>query len=119
MLRATWFVAMNLYRRIINLVKVMTAILAAAHDPSLCDLLTEVLETELAAIVRCERSWNLALQAIETGAVDLAIIDANMLEVLGYELAKRAADRNIPALLSSGHPDAAAKLGQYGLPYLA
>ena len=102
-----------------NLVKVMTAILVAEDDPGICDFLTDLLEVELAAMVRCERTGNLALQAIETAGFDLAIIDVHMPEISGYELARRAANRNIPALLSSGHPDADIKLKEYKCPYLA
>jgi CheY-like chemotaxis protein len=47
---------------------------------------------------------------METAGFDLAIIDVNMPEISGYELARRAANRNIPALLSSCHPHAGAKL---------
>jgi DNA-binding response OmpR family regulator len=102
-----------------KLVKVVTAILVAEDDPGICNFLTEVLKTEFSARVRCERTGSLALQAIETAAFDLAIIDATMPEISGYELAKRAADRNIPTLLSSGHPDANIKLKDWGCPYLA
>jgi CheY-like chemotaxis protein len=97
----------------------MTAILVAEDDPGICDLLTEVLETELSARVRCERTGSLALQAIETAGFDLAIIDVNMPEISGYELARRAANRNIPTLLSSGHPDSDIRLKEYECPYLA
>jgi DNA-binding response OmpR family regulator len=94
----------------------MTAILVAEDEPGICDLLTDVLETELYAMVRCERTGSLALLAIETAGFYLAIIDVNMPEISGYELAKRAANRNIPALLSGGHPDAGAKTGNtYGV----
>jgi DNA-binding NtrC family response regulator len=102
-----------------NLVTVMTAILVAEDDPGICDLLADVLEVELFASVRCERTGRLALRAIETAAFDLAIIDVNMPEISGYELAKRAANGNLPVLLSSGHPDADAKLKEYEFPYLA
>jgi CheY-like chemotaxis protein len=61
-------------------------------------------------MVRCERTGSLALRAIETAGFDLAIIDVNMPEISGYELAKRAANRNIPALLSSGQRSAAATI---------
>jgi CheY-like chemotaxis protein len=97
----------------------MTAILVAEDDPGVCELLTDVLETELAAMVRCERTGSLALRAIETAGFDLAIIDVNMPEISGYELARRAANRNIPTLLSSGHPDADARLKECECPYLA
>jgi CheY-like chemotaxis protein len=100
-------------------VNTVTAILVAEDDPGICDLLANVLETELSAVVRCERTGSLAVQAIETAGFDLAIIDVNMPEISGYELARRAADRNIPTLLSSGHPDADIKLKEYECPYLA
>jgi DNA-binding response OmpR family regulator len=100
-------------------VKVMTAVLVAERDPGICDLLTDVLEAEFAAIVRCERTGSRAMQAIETAGFDLAIIDANMPEVSGYELARLAANRNIPTLLSSGHPDADSRLRGSECPYLA
>jgi two-component system, sensor histidine kinase and response regulator len=97
----------------------MTTILVAEDDPDICDLLTDLLEVELAATVRCEQTGSLALRAIETAGFDLAIIDVNMPEISGYELARRAANRNIPTLLSSGHPDADIKLKEYACPYLA
>jgi CheY-like chemotaxis protein len=97
----------------------VTAILVAEDDPGVCALLIEVLEVELAATVRCERTGELALQAMETARFDLAIIDVKMPGVSGYELAKQAVNRNIPTLLSSGHPDAAIKFKAYECPYLA
>jgi CheY-like chemotaxis protein len=97
----------------------MTAILVAEDDPGICDLLTDLLAVEFAATVRCERTGSRALQAIETAGFDLAIIDVNMPEISGYELARQAANRNIPTLLSSGHPDADAKLKELQCPYLA
>jgi DNA-binding NtrC family response regulator len=97
----------------------MTTILVAECDSAICDLLTDVLEFELAAMVRCERTGSLALRAIETAGFDLAIIDVNMPEISRYELATRAANRNIPTLLSSGHPDAHIKLKELECPYLA
>jgi DNA-binding response OmpR family regulator len=109
----------GVYLHLVNPVMVMTAVLVAEHDTGICDLLTDVLEAEFAAIVRCERTGGRALQAIETVGFDLAIIDANMPEVSGYELAKFAANRKIPTLLSSGHPDADAKLRGAKCPYLA
>lgn len=102
-----------------KLVQTMTAILVVEDDPDICGLLADVLEAELAARVRCERTGSLAMRAIETAAFSLAIIDVNLPEISGYELAMRAADRNIPVLLSSGHPDTDAKLQESGCRYLA
>jgi CheY-like chemotaxis protein len=95
----------------------MTAILVAEDDPDICDLLTNVLEIELAAKVRCERTGSLALEAIETAGFDLAIIDVNMPEISGYELARHAANRDIPTLLSSGHPNADLECPYLAKPY--
>jgi DNA-binding NtrC family response regulator len=97
----------------------MTAILVAEDDPGICDFLTDLLENDLAARVRCEQTGSLALRAIETAGFDLAIIDVSMPGISGYELAKHAANRNIPTLLSTGHPDADAKLRKSECPYLA
>jgi DNA-binding response OmpR family regulator len=41
-----------------------------------------------------------------------------MPEVSGYDLAERAADKNVPALLCTGHADALAKLERCGCPHL-
>jgi CheY-like chemotaxis protein len=81
----------------------------------ICDFLTDLLEAEFAAVMTCERTGSL----IETVGFELAIIDVNMPEISGYELAKCAAIRNIPALLSSGHPDADIKIRKSNCPYLA
>jgi hypothetical protein len=52
----------------------MTAILVAEDDPGI-DLrsLTDVFETELYAMVRCEQTRSLALRALETAAFNLAM----------------------------------------------
>src|ERR1700712_2795694 len=97
----------------------MTAILGAEDDPVIGDLLTDTLGVQLTATVRCEQTGSLALQAIETAGFDLAIIDVNMPEISGYELARRAANRNVPTLLSNGHPDAEITLRNVGCLYLA
>jgi two-component system OmpR family response regulator len=105
--------------RVLNRVKTVTAILVAEDDPDICAFLADILETELSAVVRCEGTGSLAFRAIETAAFDLAIIDVNMPEVSGFELARQATDRNIPVLLSSGHPDVGTKLDMSKCPYLS
>jgi CheY-like chemotaxis protein len=96
----------------------MTAILVAEDDPLICDLLTEVFKEEFAATVRCERTGSDALHAIETAGFDLAIIDVNLPEMSGYELARHAINRNIPTLLSSGYPESDDRLKDDECPYL-
>jgi DNA-binding NtrC family response regulator len=97
----------------------MTAILVVERDPGICDFLTDALETDLLASVRCVNTGTLGADAIDTGCFDIAIIDVGISQMSGYALAKRAVDRNIPVLLSSGHPDALVKLQEYDFPHLA
>jgi len=100
-------------------VKAVTAILVIEDDPGICELLIEVMEAELAAVVRCASTGTQGSEIIATGAFDLAIIDVIMPQISGYELAKRAASRNIPTLLCSGHPDVLNKLIAVDWPHLA
>ena len=53
----------------------MTTILVVESDPDISEFLTDVLKTELAAVVRSANTGMLGAAAIETGAFDLAIID--------------------------------------------
>jgi DNA-binding response OmpR family regulator len=96
----------------------VTAVLVVERDPGVCNFLIDALEIELSAFVKCVDTGSLGAKAIDTGCFDLAIIDVGMSQISGYELAKRAANRNIPALLSSEHPDAIRKLKEYDLPCL-
>jgi DNA-binding NtrC family response regulator len=97
----------------------MTDILVVEDDPGICDLLTLVLEGELSAAVECARTGPAAADAIESGSYDLAIIGVGTPQICGFDLAKYAADRHIPSLLCSGHPDALDKLRECEFPYLA
>ena len=97
----------------------MTAILVVESDPDIGEFLTGALQVEFAAVVRSANTGALGAEAIETGAFDLAIIDVLMPDVSGYELAERAVDKNIPALLCSENPNALAKLERHGFPHLA
>jgi CheY-like chemotaxis protein len=97
----------------------MTTILVAERDAEVCVVVSEILQTDFSATLVCVKTGTLAAQAIATGRFDLAIIDVGMSEICGYDLAARAANRNIPALLCSGHPDADAKLRGTDCPYLA
>ena len=89
-----------------EMVKAVTKVLVVENDPLVCGLVAELLEFELAADVRKAMTGASAVQAIDGGAFDLAIIDVLMPEISGFILAERAANKNIPSLLYSGHPDA-------------
>ena len=97
----------------------MTAILIVERDQAACDFMTDALEMGLLAAVECEHSGKSGLKAIEGGCFDLAIIDVNLTEVSGLELAQKAANRNIPALLCGGGADAVSKAKALDLPHLS
>ena len=97
----------------------MTKVLVVDNDPLVCDLVVDLMEVDLAAEVRRAMTGRLAAEAIEGGSFDLAIIAVLMPEISGFELAERAANRNIPSLLCTGHPEAMAQLQEHGYPYVA
>jgi DNA-binding response OmpR family regulator len=97
----------------------VTAILVIEPDPEVCNFLIDALESNLLALVKCAETSSLGARAIDTGCFDLAIIDVGRPETSGYELAKRAANRNIATLLSSGHSDALVQLREHDLPHVA
>jgi DNA-binding response OmpR family regulator len=97
----------------------MTAILVVERDSAVAFTVADAFANDLAAQVRYAGTVSLAVELIETGTYDLAIIDANMPEISGFELARRAANRNVPALLCSGNPDTLRKLVDFEVPHLA
>jgi CheY-like chemotaxis protein len=76
----------------------MTTVLVAERNQSVRALITEALESELLAAVQCEHTGTSGLRAIEEGYFDLAVIDVALPEGTGFELARSAANHNIPAL---------------------
>jgi DNA-binding NtrC family response regulator len=97
----------------------MTKVLVVDSNPLVCDLVADIMEVDLAAEVKRAMTGTLAAEAIEGGAFDLAIIDVFMPGNSGFNLAERAANRNIPSLLCTGHPDALAQLQEHNYPYVA
>ena len=97
----------------------MTKVLVVDNDPMVCEVVADLMEVDLAAEVKRAMTGALAAEAIDGGAFDLAIIDVFMPEISGFKLAERAANRNIPSLLCTGHPDALTKLQEHGYPHVA
>jgi DNA-binding NtrC family response regulator len=97
----------------------MTKVLVVDNDPQICELVADLMEVDLAAEVNRAMTGTAAAEAIDGGAFSLAIIDVSMPEVSGFDLATRAANRNIPSLLCTGHPDALILLQEHGFPHVA
>ena len=97
----------------------MTSVLVVEPDRIICDFVAEALQSDLLASVKCVHSGSEGLHAIQGGCFDLAIIDVRLPQISGFDLAAKAANRNIPTLLCSGHPDALLKLQGLDLPHLS
>jgi DNA-binding response OmpR family regulator len=97
----------------------MTAVLVIENDPGVSFFFADALADGLSARVRCAATAMLGIELIETGVYDLAVIAVNMPTISGFELARRAADRNIPTLLSSGNPGSLTTMVEFGIPHIA
>jgi len=100
-------------------VRAVTKVLVVETDPVVCDVIADTMEVEHAALVRTASTGTLGADALEREAFDLVIIDVFIPDMSGFALAERAANKNIPSLLCTGHPDALAQLRKYGCPHLA
>src|SRR3954451_4869042 len=83
-------------------------VLVADDDPSVCDLLKEVLEEEGYAVT-CVRSGSAALARIEADSLDLALLDWRLPGLTGPEICQRAraAARRLPIVVTSAAGDPA------------
>jgi DNA-binding response OmpR family regulator len=97
----------------------MTAVLVIENDPGVSFFFADALADGLSAQVRCASTAMLGIELIETGVYDLAIIAVNMPTISGFDLARRAADRNIPTLLSSGNLGSLTTMVEFGIPHIA
>jgi DNA-binding response OmpR family regulator len=70
-----------------------------------------------ASVVRAS-SGLIATQVLQTQLVDLAVIEAFLPDISGYELAERAADCNVPVLLIGAHPTEQEACKVLGYPHL-
>jgi CheY-like chemotaxis protein len=96
----------------------MLRILLVDPDPSVSGVLSDALTQEFAADVTCAASGALASLALHGKPWDLAVMEATLPDMTGYELAELAATNNVPGLLIAGHPQAQEKCRVLGYPHL-
>ena len=84
----------------------------------ICEFVAEYLAETLAVTVECVKTIAEAEQAIVHQRWDLAIIQVTASRQRGFNLASRAANRDMAVLLMSGHPEIIAKLEDYGWPHI-
>lgn len=97
----------------------MKKILLIDDDPLVCDLIVDWFADKFGTEVLCPRHGILGARMMLSSYFDLAIIDADLPEISGLELAAFAANENIPVLLVSGHPGTSDQLERLRYPFLA
>jgi DNA-binding response OmpR family regulator len=96
----------------------MPHLLVVDDDPLVCDMVTDCLQSELRARVDCALNGEDAWILIKSYQYDLALIDAVVPGIGGFQLAELAANENIGVLLTSGHPDSCDRLVRFDFPHL-
>ena len=96
----------------------MLRILLVDPDPSVSGVLSDALTQELGADVTCAASGALASLALHWTSWDLAVMEATLPDMTGFELAALAATNNVPGLLIAGHPQAQVQCRALGYPHL-
>ena len=96
----------------------MARILVVDDDALVCEVVTDCLREDLGAEVECALTGARGAQMITTMRFDLALIGAVLPGVSGVALAEPAANENIPALLTSGHPEVCETLDRFNFRHL-
>lgn len=96
----------------------VTRVLVVDRDPIVRSEMSAVLTTGLGADVASLGSSRLATEFIQREGFDLAVLEVTLEPHSGVELARRAANRNIPSLLCSKYPEAMDQLKEFDFPHL-
>jgi DNA-binding response OmpR family regulator len=93
-------------------------ILIAEADLHVSDVLIAECEIALGADVVAARSGGGALQALSWFPPTLALVDLMLPDMCGFEVARYAANYEVPTLLMSGHPEKMLLCEDHGFPHL-
>lgn len=94
----------------------MIQVLVVEDDPLVSATIQAELEDYCSAEVICRRTGASAMEVLKTRRLNAALIDALLPDMSGLELAERAANLNIPIMMTSGHPDAIVLCRRYSVP---
>ena len=96
----------------------MTRVLVADAEPLIRQLFSGFLQEELGTGVDVASTGGIAASLIVATHFRFALIDAVLADVSGLVVGERAANANIPVLLTSGHPESLCTLKQFDFPHL-
>jgi len=95
-------------------------VLIVDTDEAICDVLQACLEEEYPGIhVTCLHSGDLAAAALRAGYFDLAVVEAVLPGICGFDLAGQAVSQDTPVLLMSGDLKTQDNLDTFGYPFLS
>jgi DNA-binding response OmpR family regulator len=96
----------------------MLQVLVVDPDTEVAAVLADELQETFGALVSRAASGEVAAQVLSRLPCDLAVIEAMLPDISGFELAERAANGNVPALMISGHPQGQQACRIHGYPHL-
>jgi two-component system response regulator VicR len=94
-------------------------ILLIEDEPAVSKVVAWCLEDWPGTQIDCVSDGTEAVAKIGATQYGLAIIDGRLPGASSLQLVELAVERNIPVLLTTGHPDLANKLDEAGFPYLS
>ena len=97
----------------------MLKLLVVEPDFDVSAVLTEGVEDSRAAIVTCAASGRVAAEVLCTQKFDIALVAVLLPDLCGFDLARAAADRDLPVLLMSAHLEKQELCRTYGFPHIA
>jgi DNA-binding response OmpR family regulator len=96
----------------------MLHVLLVQDETTVIDTMQLTLQAYCHASVTMSNTGSAAFSEMNRLWFDAAVIDAVLPDISGFDVAARAIELHIPALLTSGHPDVLALCRHYSLPVL-
>jgi DNA-binding response OmpR family regulator len=93
-------------------------ILVVENEPGLYEMIEAALECDGFHVTFTPKKAA-ALSLLSSLKIDLVVVDVNLPDGLGTEVAQRAASLTIPGILMTGHPGHIAEFDQKGVAYIA
>jgi DNA-binding response OmpR family regulator len=92
--------------------------LIVEENPHVADVLIDECELALGADVVAVGTGDGAIQALSRFSPTLALVESELPDMSGFEVAQRAANNNVPAILMSAHPEKMLLCEEHGFPHL-
>jgi DNA-binding response OmpR family regulator len=93
-------------------------ILVVENEPGLYEMIRAALECDGFHVTFAARKAA-AMSLLSSLKIDLVIVDVNLPDGLGTDVARHAASLTIPGILMTGHPQHITEFDQMGIAYIA